>query len=408
MEKIRQGLFYLLCIMLIFGILLMDISRVIPSIAMIGIAIIGLSYLIIKPEYAINKNPIPYLALAGTFLILLPSYFYSDNWGYLLEKWRIALPYFILPLAFLMIPPLPKKRYFELYYLYFFLVLLMAISAFVYYLLNQDQVNQLYLESKVMPSVLTHHPTLSLMLAFANYVAYWFFQSGYYYKYSKEKYLFLLGGIFLFIFIHVFSVRSGLLALYALIFYELVRFAVQKRKIFTAILTALGLILIGGTILFLSPTFSNKLANTSEDLKAYQNNESANNKSLASRIISYQNAIKINQESSLLFGCGLGDINDLNNTIFKRDFPDVSKPIIPHNQFLFYLASLGLTGVLAFSFLFFIPFFYHQNYKNVLLCAHYIVIFISFQFEAPMETQLGVAYSLIFILIPIHQAKNNE
>ncbi len=405
MERFRQRLFFVLCILIVFGMMFLDFIRVIPSIAMIGISLLGISYLVKKPLLPTKQNTIPYWALAGTFLILLPSWFYSNNHTYLLEKWQIALPYLVLPLAFLVIPEMSQKRTSQLYYLYFILVLLIAVSAFIYYLLNQNFVNHLYLESKVMPSFQSHHPTFSMMLAFATYVGYWFYQSEFYYKFKQERYLFLLGGIFLFIFTHVFSVRSGLMAMYILLFYELIRFIFQKKKVAIAIFTAIGMVTIGAITLIFSPTFNNKLANTSQDIKAYQNHESANNKSIASRMISYQNAIRIAKESSLFFGCGLGDVDDLNREIFKADYPEISKPIIPHNQFLFYLAAIGMSGVIIFTILLLTPLLVNNNFKNPLLLAHYLIILISFQFEAPLESQLGVAYSLIFILLPIHQSK---
>ncbi|MBC7383157.1 MAG: O-antigen ligase family protein [Bacteroidia bacterium] len=403
-NNLRQNIFFFLCLLLILGVMLMDLARILPSMAMIGIVLLGISYFIRKNPYPIQKNKLPYLALSCTFIILLPSYFYSDNQTYLFEKWQVAIPYLVLPLAFMVIPQMPKRRYYQLYQFYFGLVLLTALSAFIYYLFNQQLVNQLYLSSKVMPTFwISHHPTLSIMAAFAMFIAYWLYQSGYYYRFIFERYIFLAGGVFLFIFIHVFSVRSGLLALYVLIFYELARMAIQQKRIKAAILTALSMFIVGSTTLLISPTFSNRVANTSQDLQSYRNNESANHKSLASRMISYKNAIRINKESSFLFGCGLGDISDLNLIIFKAEYPDITKPIIPHNQFLFYFAAIGFTGALVFTFLFFFPVLADKNFRNVILVVHYLVLLVAFQFEAPMETQLGVAYSLVFILIPLHQ-----
>ncbi|MDO8261536.1 MAG: hypothetical protein Q7T50_08675, partial [Candidatus Magasanikbacteria bacterium] len=187
MEKIRQNLFFFLCMSLILGLFLTDIARVVPSIAMIGIVILGLSYLIKKEPFHQKKKTKPYWALAGTFLILLPSWFYSDNKSYLLERWQIALPFLVLPLAFMMIPQMPKRRYFQLYQFYFSLILFTAISAFVYYLMHQQLVNQLYLESKVMPALMSHHPTLSIMLAFATFGGYKLYQSENYYRYKWER-----------------------------------------------------------------------------------------------------------------------------------------------------------------------------------------------------------------------------
>ncbi|OYU96318.1 MAG: hypothetical protein CFE21_07935 [Bacteroidetes bacterium B1(2017)] len=403
MEKARQYVFFVCCLGISSGMLLIDFIRILPSISMVVLVLLGISYLLKPIALEGRQNSKPFYSLALTFAILLPSILYSENHSYLFERWQIALPYLLLPIAFIKIPKLSTRRHFLLYESYFFFILLISLIAFVYYLFNQQLINQLYLESRVMPTIVSHHPTLSLMIVFAIYVSYWLYQSKRYYKLPLEKNIFLLGGTFLFIFIHVFSVRSGLLALYVIILVELGRWIFQKKQYKKALISGAILILVGTATLFLSPTVSNKIANTTQDLNNYQNEGSANNQSLGSRIISYKNAIQIAQNTSLLWGCGLGDLEDLNLEIFKTQYPEISKPIIPHNQFLYYLAAIGILGVIMFTLFFYFPLFYQKAFLDPLLLIHVIIISIGFQFEAPMETQIGVAYTLIFILLPIHQ-----
>ncbi len=128
---------------------------------------------------------------------------------------------------------------------------------------------------------------------------------------------------------------------------------------------------------------------------------SANNKSLASRMISYKNALEITQNSSWLLGCGLGDIRDLNTQLFKEKYPDVSKPIIPHNQFLFILAATGIIGLILFLFFWIYPLWYLKQFAHPFLWGIYTLMFLSFQVEAVLETQLGVAFCIFFILLGI-------
>ena len=146
-----------------------------------------------------------------------------------------------------------------------------------------------------------------------------------------------------------------------------------------------------------SPTVRNKLTNTQNDINNYNNGGSANDQSLGSRMISYKNAIEITQNSSWIIGCGLGDIEDLNNKIFDEKYPDITKKIIPHNQFLFYMAAIGILGMLVFVASFYFPAI--SNLKNLNLLAHYLVISMAFLIEAFLTTQLGVAYTIIFILL---------
>jgi O-antigen ligase len=386
---------------------------------MILMVILGISYWIkprtIGPLKELGDIPIyedlntlgskqdskPFYFLTISFVALLPSVFYSENTHYYTQKLQIALPYLLLPLALVKIPKLAKINYLKIYFIYFAGILLICLFAFVNYLLNQEVINQLYLESKVMPTLVTHHPTLSLMVVFAAYVAYYLFPKEEILFFKQEKMMLGIGGVFLFIFMHIFSVRSGLLALYIVLFLEILRIAVHKKQLKQAMLAGIGIVLIGTATMVLSPTVSNKITNTTQDLSNYKNKGSANNQSLSSRIISYKNAIRIAQESSIWFGCGLGDIDDLNQEIFAKDYPDVSKPIDPHNQYLFYYAAIGIVGLVIFMIGFYFPLVYKKAYQNRLLFVHYVVISVGFLFEAPMASQLGVAYSSIFILLPL-------
>jgi hypothetical protein len=102
---------------MITGIFLIDFVRILPSISMILIVLLGISYWVKPVLLSQNKHSSPFWLLTGTFFILLPSWFYSDNMGYLFEKWQIALPYLVLPIAFIKIPKLSDRRLFILYFI---------------------------------------------------------------------------------------------------------------------------------------------------------------------------------------------------------------------------------------------------------------------------------------------------
>ena len=276
-------------------------------------------------------------------------------------------------------------------------------EAFINYVLNQEIVNQLYLESKVMPTLVSHHPTFSMMIVMAIFLCYYLINSQTLTQKKIQYYAVILVGIFLFIFIHIYSVRSGLLALYILILWELIQFIFIKKQVKKAIMSLFILLSIGALTLALSPTVRNKITNTSQDLAVVKAKGSANNQSLASRLISYKNAIQIANESSILFGCGLGDIEDANNRIFETYYPEVEKKILPHNQYLFYYAAIGLIGLIGFIVTFYFPLTVKFLRQNTILSTNYILISSYFLVEAPLENQLGVGFSLFFLLLPMQE-----
>jgi O-antigen ligase len=334
-------------------------------------------------------------------MMLLPSYFYSANLDYFLERLQINIPFFILPLCWLIAPQLSYKQLMVCYTWFIVGVFLIAAKALFYYLMHQSMVNELYLHSQVMPTLVTHHPTFSLMCAFAAFMSWQLYMGKFNFKFPRfEQGICLFIALFLFVFVHVFSVRIGMLVMYVFIVVETIKYGIQISK-FKAIVAFLTLFVIGCFVLYNSPTFRNKIINTGQDLAVISQNTSANNQSLASRLISYQNAIEICKQTSWLFGCGLGDIKDLNTQLFQQSFPDVSKPIIPHNQFLFLLAATGITGLLFFTMAFFYPIWYFRNKLNPALYGIYLLLILAFQVEPVLQTQLGVAFSLFFLLVGI-------
>jgi O-antigen ligase len=403
MEKLRSNLFFILCLLLIAGLFLIDVIRILPSLSMAGLVVLGIFYWLQKQGLNQDKSKIPYYLLTLCFWILLPSYFYSSNTNYWMQKIQIAIPFLLLPLAFIKIPALSRIRYLQVLAFFVGGTFLISGYAFLNYLANQSVINQMYLESKVMPTLVSHHPTYSLMNVFAIYLCYYLLQEKETIIFKKEKPVLLFVGAFLFIFVHVFSVRSGLLSLYILIGLEILKLIFQKKQIKLAIYIGISLLSIGLATLYLSPTVSNKITNTSKDLQSMNSKGSANNQSLSSRIISYQNALQINQSTNIWLGCGLGDIEDLNLQIFAEKHPDVSKPIIPHNQFLYYLAAIGVIGLILFIIGFFGPLLIQKAYKNTILSTHLLLSFLYFLVESPLVTQIGVAYVLSFYLLAIHQ-----
>ena len=382
--------------------MLIDVARALASIGMILMSLSAITYCLSNYRDCKQKKNKVYIALIGIFIMLLPSYFYSDNLEYLFERWQIAIPFLLLPFLWMKGPDLNVKETLSIYAFFLVCVSLVAIHAFVFYLFHLDAVNELYLHSQVMPTLVTHHPTFSLMTAFGTFIGWTLYQESFYFKNENiEKWIWAILGLFLFIFTHVFSVRIGLLALYGLIFLQVFIYILKKKQFLNGILALVIILATGAGILFLSPTFSNKIINTNEDLEAMKSEGSANNKSLASRMISYKNAIEITHNTSWLLGCGLGDVRDLNTQLFKEKYPDVSKPIIPHNQFLFLLAATGVLGLLLFLGFWIYPLWILKKFAHPLLWGIYVLMFFAFQVEAVLETQLGVAFCIFFILLGI-------
>jgi len=190
-----------------------------------------------------------------------------------------------------------------------------------------------------------------------------------------------------------------MIALYALIFYFLMKFLFQKGT-WKQWIIYVGLFLASPFIAYYSSnSIQSKVNATLADISEYKQNKGNEFNSLGKRMVSYEVAFQVFLENPLL-GCGIGDLENTNRRIFKEEHPDIQTVIIPHNQFIYLLMGSGLIGTLIFSFAFYFPLFFKQNYHNSLLVAQYIILTLSFQTEPMLETQLGVAFSILFILFP--------
>ncbi|MFY8022305.1 MAG: hypothetical protein ACOVP1_13960, partial [Bacteroidia bacterium] len=200
--------FYVSCLLLVAGMMLIDVARALASIGMILMALSGILFCLANYNSCKQRKQAVYFSLIGLFLMLLPSYFYSDNLDYLFERWQIALPFLILPFFWMKGPILQEKETLSIYAFFLVCVSMVAIHAFVFYLFHLEAVNELYLHSQVMPTLVTHHPTFSLMTAFGTFIGWTLYHESFYFKHVKiEKWIWASLGLFLFIFTHVFSVR---------------------------------------------------------------------------------------------------------------------------------------------------------------------------------------------------------
>ena len=210
--------------LLIAGIFFIDSARSLASISMIGMAITAIMTLKLKGVKAKFTGRKDLFVLSGLFLFLIPSVFYSENLNYFFERLQIQLPFLILPLAFIFFKPLSNRQFMLVYYFFLIGVFIISLDAFVNYVNNSEVINQMYLQSQVMPTIVSHHPTFSIMIAFAIYVAYYLYKHQFYAFNKNERFVIATIGILLFTFLHIFSVRSGLLAIYLLIVIEFYKF----------------------------------------------------------------------------------------------------------------------------------------------------------------------------------------
>ena len=413
-----QNIVFFCCLMIIAGLFTIKFFRALSSIGIICLFVTAIVHGAWRMAHSVNaytKSQLfetllqqkGFLFLTFIFFLHLITFFYTDsvNYGYFGEKITLNLTFLVLPLSFAVLPAIKKRQYYLLLYFFFLLMALTSLGTFINYLFDFTFINESYLRSKVMPTPV-NHVRYSLMAAFAIFVGVFLYAES---KGQRvERYALSAMLLMLFIFLHFLAVRSGLVAFYALAFPFTLFYMIKKRSLKYGSIILFLLLLTPIISFFTVPTFQNKFKNTITDVRKIDNKLSANNYSISQRVKAFDAAFKIVKKNPI-FGVGIGNLKREMEKVYITNYPSLGKQArrMPHNQYLHYLAGFGIIGLSIFLFSFYYPLIHQQNYKNPILLTHYLIISSSFLVESTLNTQLGLNFALIFILIPLSYLKEN-
>lgn len=337
-------------------------------------------------------------ALTLLFWLVVPGFVGLDDPEYWHSRLRIKLPFLVLPLAFLLLPPLSRRQVRGLHLVLLGLLVGVSVQMVATYLLDYAAINQAIKEGRPMPTP-GNHIRLSLLMAYGVVGGIQLLRGAPVTGYRREGW-FVAGATFLvFLILHILSVRSGLVVLYAVLAAMLVH----------AILTQghwrLG---IGGLILLIGlpvltyalvPSFRNKINYTRYQYQLrWDQNMQQGNYSDAGRILSWRIGWELLQEHPWL-GVGPGNLRQRVDQIYAERYPEVERKRMPHNQFLSVAAGSGLLGLLVFLVGFLAPLFCRKAYRSPLLLFFYLIITLSCLVENTLENAEGVGLFTLWVCI---------
>lgn len=371
-------------------------SKYATSMSIIGFSVLGL-YLIVthfsipagvyfSRWLSINKNSVGFFVLTLVFWITVFGFFNSDNTDYWLSRVRLRLPFLALPLVFYWVPwSKINKRIIVLAAL--FLIFLSSTYVFINYILNFDEINQLLKTGKALPVPMKDHIRYAQLQAFIVLSGiYWLLNDTELKKWLKITAWFSIAAIF--IYIHVFAVRSGMLILYAGFLGFLL---LNIRRIRIPVLL-LSLAVLSG-IIYISVKYVPSV-NQKMHYMLWEYNQLKEGKQLESsdsgRWLSYSAGLKLTSENPV-FGIGPGDVEDKIKAYYAEHFPLAKTPLQPHNQFLHTLTGSGFVGLSFFLLMWTLILNFARDNQNQILIILVIASFASFMVESPLETARGTA-----------------
>jgi O-antigen ligase len=335
--------------------------------------------------------------------MLLPAWAYSDNTAEWAGRLQVKLPLLVLPLAFALLPKLDRPRMHVLFAVVLFALAFTNLSVGAYYVTHFDEIQDMLSRSQPVPTPI-HHIRFSLLSGLAVLGGLEILRGGGFVAQKPLRWAVGVATLLVAVMVHVLAVRTGILALYGGLLAWGLSTAWNARQYQWALGTVAVLVLAPVAAYQLLPSVRAKVGLMRWNLERYRAGE-IGQYSDTQRWVSYEVGLAIGNRSPLL-GCGIGDVDDEIAREYAQRHPDV-KPMLPHNQWLFFYAASGLLGVLLALAAFFSPLFFEKKYLDPLFWGFLSLMGISLMTETTLETAVGVGLYTFFLCVGL-SARNPE
>lgn len=392
----KQQLFERLLILLLTLIFVGFVSsRAFISIGVGGLFILGIYTRFIAGRIESTKHYV--LLLPVLFIVpYMLSYLYSDEIE-MCNMWLVMkLPFLILPFAFWMMPPISSSIIERVLRIFVGVVFFSTLIILYRYFNAFDQINDEFLRGGSMP-VPFSHIRYSLILVFSFFSALWLYL-------EKSKRIYSALSFYLFILIHILSVRSGLVAIYFGLLITMAYLILKSGNWKLALIGFFAVIIVGwGSFKFI-PSLKNRLAYMNYDYGQWKGGKIDGN-SDAMRMASLHTGLEI-WKQNFWIGTSTGDILAESKKVSKKLFPEIQfdeSRKMPHNQFLWILSSTGVLGLLFFVLAWLLPLWSNRNKLNLIVILFHSIMAISFMVEYTLEEQVGGTFFMIFSMFFLKQ-----
>lgn len=338
----------------------------------------------------------------GLFTLL---YFLSVTYaGDLAMWWKLTHPkfaYLLFPMSIVLVGPFNRKEYM----LITGCMIIMAVWSALCVMIAYYDEYELFTESLAFGGALptpTNHIRFATTIAVCMLICIFFALENWKIRFHWERWIYGASAIFLFYFLHILSVRTGILVGYGGLFFLAILYF-RRQKQWMKWLVAALLILMPVAAFKLSPSFAKKVGYSLYDLKMFRQGTDTDPYSDARRWISWQAGLEIGNQHPLV-GAGPGNFKKELKEYYVSDGQDFS--FRPHNQWISVFAIFGLLGLIVFLFMLLYPMTYDWFWKPAIFPALYLTQLITMIFEHPLDTEMGTMLFLMLTLLGMSVQKN--
>lgn len=368
---------------------------------------LGLRSTLLENIRGLLRNKAWLIITVPFFLVVLTAPYSTEDFPYLLERLRIKLPYLILPFVFFSVPQLTRKEYQHIFYAFLILMGFSSLQVLIHYLLHFDEINVLISQGQPIPTP-TNHIRFSLMIALAILLGISLFRKEHQFKYIWEKWIIMGLSLFLLIFIHVLSVRSGLAVFYLSFLVLVIRHIIVSKQYLVGVLMTIAVMSLPVVAYYTLPSFKNKIAYMVWDMKMHAEG-TGETYSDSERINSLITAKSIIEKNPIL-GVGAGDLKFQMHQQYEVLYPRLGEGSrkMPHNQFISIWAGTGIIGLLLFILGGVFPLTSERRFVEPHFLSINLIILFSFMVENTIENAVGIGFHLLFLLIGMNFLKKKS
>lgn len=343
------------------------------------------------------KNFIHYKPFILVFVLFWILYFVSILYaGNITEWWHMTHPKFaflVLPLCVAFQQPFSRREYMLVSLCMIILAVWSSILVQVAYFSQYDLFNSSLGYGASIPTP-GSHIRFSVIVAISMILCAGFAIENWKLKFAWERWAYAVTAVYLFYFLHILSVRSGLTIAYAGILI-LAIFYLRRLKIWIQLGMA-AMIIVAPLIAYKTlPGLKVKVDYTLYDLGKFKEGQ-GDEYSDSQRWVSWRAGLLIGNQHPF-FGIGTGKFRSTLDDYYKSQLKEYSWR--PQNEWINVFAIFGLFGLIIFLFITLYPMTFSFFWKQPILPTIYLMQLISMVVEHALDSEVGTFLFLMLTLL---------